>query len=425
MNNEPGVGVRWGVLAVSALLLVTMTALGTSVFLGRYQSDRPTDARAGTREAPLPVPDAASVPDASVTLTDEAVRRAGIEVVTVEMSDAVAALRLPGVVHPNAYRSISAVAVVGGRVTDVFAELGQQVRRGQTLAEVYAPELADAQTRYLSVGAELVAHEQALRRVEKLVDIGAASRQELERVHAEHTAATTMVENSRSRLVLLGMTDADLAGLTSALAIRATVHIPAPADGVVTMREANVGLNVEAGARLFTVVDLSTVWIVGDLYEKDFSRVGVGNSAAITTTAYPGLTLAGRVSYIDPRVHPETRTAAVRVEVPNPRGDLRLGMFAEMLVRDAGQHLAVVLPRSAVQLVGDRSVVYLARPSEPGHFVEREVQLGDVIGEDIEVRSGVLPGDVVVSKGTFSLRAQRERLGLRPGASGSTAHPVR
>ncbi|ODS53440.1 MAG: hypothetical protein ABS36_12390 [Acidobacteria bacterium SCN 69-37] len=194
---------------------------------------------------------------------------------------------------------------------------------------------------------------------------------------------------------------------------------------MVTERLANVGLNVDQAAKLFTVVDLSTVWVVADLYEKDFARVRVGGPATVTTNAYPDLVLQGRVSYIDPQVSKETRTAKVRIEVPNPRNELRLGMYAEALLGGGeGGPSTPVIPRSAVQNVGDRTVVYLVNPKEPGKFVEREVRLGAVTGDQVVVISGVQPGDVVVAEGSFYVRAERERLGLRPAPASASPIPA-
>jgi plastocyanin len=144
----------------------------------------------------------------------------------------------------------------------------------------------------------------------------------------------------------------------------------------------------------------------------------------VTTKAFPGTVLKGRVSYIDPQVNPETRTAKLRVEVSNPKQELRLGMFADVSIEGAGRAAAIMIPRTAVQNVGDRTVVYVADPKEPGRFIEREVRLGDRSGSDVAVLSGVQPGDQVVSAGSFNVRAERDRLGLRPNDStprGSTA----
>jgi RND family efflux transporter MFP subunit len=257
------------------------------------------------------------------------------------------------------------------------------------------------------------------------VEIGAASRQELEKMRAEHTTRATAVEGARSELVLLGVTGAAVDRLRTATDITATAAVPAPIGGVVTERAANIGLNVDTATTLFTVVDLSTVWAVGDLYEKDFPRVRVGSPATVTTTAYPDLALKGRVSYIDPQVNPETRTAGVRVEVGNQGGELRLGMYAEMQVVNPGDSSVAMVPRSALQNVGNRQVVYLVNPKEPGRFTEREVHVGDTSGEQVEIRSGVSPGDVVVAEGSFFVRAERERLGLRQPAAPAAGAPER
>jgi RND family efflux transporter MFP subunit len=287
--------------------------------------------------------------------------------------------------------------------------MGQQVRRGQTLAQVYSPDLAEAQSRYLAARAELEAHERELRRTEKLVEIGSASRQELEKIHAEHTAAVTQLQSLRSHLTLLGMTPGQVESLTSELS--STVAVPAPIDGVITERAANIGLNVDPATKLFTVVDLSTVWVVGNLYERDFARVRLGNRATITITAYPSLALEGKVSYVDSQINPETRAAQVRVEVPNPGTQLRLGMYADMQVHEPSLAQRMTIPRAAVQMVGDRSIIYLADSAVSGRFIEREVRLGQAAGESVEVVSGVHGDDRIVTQGSFALRAERERLG--------------
>jgi RND family efflux transporter MFP subunit len=323
------------------------------------------------------------------------------------------------VVEANAYKQVVVTPLVSGRITRVAADLGQHVRQGQTMAEIFSPELAEAETRYISARAELEAHEQELARTQKLVEIGAASRQELERIHAGHTSRLADLESAASRLQLLGLSADGIAALGPGKNQGPIAVVPAPVSGVVTERLANVGLNVDQASKLFTVVDLSSVWVVVNLYEKDFARVRVGSAAAVTTTAYPDLRLPGRVSYIDPQVSPETRTARVRIEVPNARDELRLGMYAEALIGGEDGVSGPMVPRSAVQNVGDRTVVYLVDPNQPGRFIEREVRLGAPAGDRVRIVAGVLAGDVVVAVGSFSVRAERERLGLRAAAPGA------
>lgn len=373
-------------------------------------------ANAGASNAPLS--------DVVVPLTQDAAQRAGIVVAPVASGTSGAELRLPGVVEPNAYRQVVVTPLVAGRVTKVGPALGDRVRRGETLAEIYSPALAEAHTRYVSAQAMLDAHDRELQRTQKLVEIGAASRQELEKIHAEHAAQTAAVQSARSQLELLGVSTSALEKMAPDHNVSATISVPAPIDGVVTERGANVGLNADQATKLFTVVDLSTVWILANLYEKDFPRVRVGTDAAITTSARPDLTLRGRVSYIDPQVSADTRTAKVRIEVANPSGDLRLGMYADVVVTGASGTSTLRIPRDAVQNVGDRTVVYLANPKDPGKFVEREVRLGQTVGDQVEVVSGVQPGDVVVTEGSFFVRAERERLGLRPTTNAPSAPPA-
>ena len=438
MTGESRMTMHKGAAALIGVALV-LAGAGASYLLIRSSAERPERmaasavATAVTPPSGAPpssasaAPQNAPLPDVVVPLSAEAVERAGIVVAPVASGTSAGGIRLPGVVQPNAYRAVAVTPLVAGRVTRVSAELGASVRRGQTLAHIYSPELAEAQTKYVSAKAMLEAHDRELQRTQKLVEIGAASRQEMERIHAEHAAQTAAVQSARSQLELLGVSASVVDALGSGSKVNATTSVPAPIDGVITERTANVGLNVDQATPLFTVVDLSTVWIIADVYEKDFSRVRVGNDATVTTAAYPGLLLRGRISYIDPQVNPETRTAKVRVEVPNPRGELRLGMYAEVVVAGAPGASVPVVPRSAVQNVGDRTVVYLANPKEPGTFTEREVHLGEASGEQVEVTAGLQPGDVVVTEGSFFVRAERERLGLRPTAAtaptGTSAGP--
>lgn len=430
MNGTPHVTLSWPALIIGALVLLGLGAGGVYVSMRRASPSanaqtsataipvRPSDSPGTTSVSP-----SSSAPSVIVTLTPEATQRAGIVLATVTDGRPTSTLRLPGVVEPNAYKQVAVTPLVSGRITRVLAELGQSVRAGQALADIFSPELAEAETRFVSARAELDAHERELQRTEKLVEIGSASRQELERLHAEHTAKLTALESARSQLQLLGLSPTTIANLGPGKDVGTVVTVPAPIAGVVTERAANTGLNVETSTKLFAIVDLSTVWVVADAYEKDFSRVHVGAAASVTTKAFPDTVLKARVSYIDPQVNPETRTAKIRVEVPNPRQELRLGMFADVSIDAGTQDAVALIPRTAVQNAGNRTVVYLADTKLPGRFVERPVQLGAATGNDVAVLSGVHPGDTIVVDGSFAIRAERDRLGLRDSESSSRNTP--
>lgn len=357
--------------------------------------------------APAPAAGGESEP-VEIALTPDAIARAGIKTAAVETGQPVQRLTVPGTVASNAYRETRVVALVGGVVTRVPAELGTAVRPGAPLAVIFSDELAQAQTKYLSMQAMFEADHQRVERTRKLVAIGAASRQELEEATAVHVGHETEVAAARQRLLLLGLSADRVARLTDASQVVSDVVVPSPVAGVVITRSVNPGQVVAAGQELFVVADLRTVWVIGDLYEKDFPLVRVGSGALITIPA-GGRTLAGRVAYIDPRVDPQTRTAKVRVEVPNADDALRLGMYVPVGFETRGSARVPVVPRSAVQAVGDRTVVYVPDPGNEGQFVERAVTLGPAIGDRVEILDGVKPGERVVTEGSFFLRAEATR----------------
>jgi RND family efflux transporter MFP subunit len=344
-----------------------------------------------------------------VTLTPDAVQRAGIKTAAAGSAASTSGLTVPGTVAPNAYRDTKVNALVGGIVRQVAPELGATVARAQTLAVIFSSELADAQMKYLSMQAMLVADHQKRERTEKLVGIGAASRQELEEVRAVHAAHETEVAAARQRLLLLGLPQERVSKLQDASQIVSEVQVPSPASGTVVMRSVNPGQVVSAGQELFTVTDLGTVWVIGDVYEADFATVRVGSEATITVQGQPTSLLRGRVAYIDPRVDPATRTAKVRVEVPNREGRLRFGMFVMVSFQTASAQRVTVVPRSAVQSIGERMVVYVPAEGEEGKFLERTVKLGPPAGDAVQVLEGLKQGEKVVTEGSFFLRAEAAR----------------
>jgi membrane fusion protein, heavy metal efflux system len=401
-------------MATLAVGLVALGAAGGLLFA--RSAGRPTRPSAITA-ASAPAAEAPSinqgkdesVAEIDVLLSPEAMSQAGIRTAPVSQIEPRASVQVPGVVAAHAYREVKVTPLVGGIVRKVHVELGTAVNEGALLATVFSAELAEAQTKYLSMRAMLAADHQRRERAEQLVEIGAASRQELEEAISVHVSHATEVESAKQRLLLLGLSKKRVEALREPRQVVSDVLVSAPIAGVVTGRAANLGQVVSMGQELFVVTDLSEVWAVGDLYEQDFSHVPVGAEATITTQAYPDLTLRGRVSYIDPRVEPQTRTAKVRVEVPNSDGRLRLGMYVTMTFRASSGPLALAVPRAAVQALGERYVVFIEAPGEEGRFIQRPATLGPLVGESYVVLKGLEPGDVVVTEGSFFLRAESLR----------------
>jgi len=403
-------GRRHAALAAVAVLLMVVGAAGGVIWSERRSRGDSAKAQAPQARAASSAAGTESAGKGEealeISLTLDAIARSGIKIAEVKSGAATAVLAVPATVTSNAYRDTKVNALVAGIVRDVSVELGAAVRRGEPLAVIVSSDLADAQMKYVSMRAMLEADHQKLERTQKLVALGSASRQELEEVTALHTGHETEVAAARQRLLLLGLSSDRLDRLQNAAQVVSEVTVPSPADGLVITRSVNPGQVVNSGQELFVVTDLGTVWVIGDLYERDFPRVRVGSQATVTVPSAPDGKTQGRVAYIDPRVDPATRTAKVRVEVSNRSGDLRLGMFVTVAFQtNATEHVTVV-PPAAVQTIGDRSVVYVPADSDEGKFVERLVKLGARSGEFVQVLEGLKPGDKVVTEGSFFLRAE-------------------
>lgn len=318
-------------------------------------------------------------------------------------------VRVPGTVQPNAYKQVHVTPLAGGVVTQVSAELGQAVKRGQTLVQIFSRDLAEAQTAYVSTSAELEAEHKKLVRTQELVRLGAASRQELEEIEANHQVHSAHVEEARQRLSLLGLGDQQVAAVVGGRPAVTNIAVPSPLDGVVTARNVNLGQVVTSGQDLLTVTDLASVWIEANLLENDFGAVRIGSQATITTPAYAGREYHGTVSYIDPQVDPQTRTAKVRVALDNPGFALRLGMYMEVLFASTTDGTAPVVPKQAIQSIGATSVVFLPAEGEPGRFLQRVVKTGEETPSGFRVLEGLKRGETVVTGGSFLIRAEAIR----------------
>jgi RND family efflux transporter MFP subunit len=347
--------------------------------------------------------------EATLTLQPDAAARAGLQVEAVgeQLSPDSAQQAANGVVQANAYRTSAVVSLVGGRVREVNAEVGQTVGRGQTLAVVLSDELAEAQSKYLAARAELEEHEKHHRRTIELVELGAASREELEQATTMMKKAESEVASERQKLLLLGLTPQRLEALRSTSQVSSEVSLPAPVAGTVISRSVNPGEVVEANKELMRVADLSTVWVVAQVYEKDLARVRVGSGASVTSDAYPSRVFRGRVAFVDPQIEQTTRTAQVRIELANPGQALKLGMYVNVAfgATGAAEATAPTVAASAVQNLNGQTVVFLAT-GDPNTYAVRPVRLGPESGGRYPVLEGLFVGERVVTQGSFMLRAE-------------------
>lgn len=398
-----------GLVVVAIVAAITIVGV-VAVFL-RFRS--------GNEGKPVPAPRSVSfseTPNQQVTsgdqtliLTPEQIQRAQLKIETIgESPSAEASSQMTtGIVQANTYKETPVVSLVGGIVRSVKGELGQNVRRGQEVAVVFSNELADTQSKYLTALATLDEHHRHHMRTEKLVEIGAASRQDLEMAASAYREAESNVANLRQKLLLLGLSPQRINSLNSTSQISSEVTVPSPSGGTITSRSVNSGEVIEANKELMRITDLSTVWVVGQVYEKDLAMIHVGSGANVTSETYPNRTFRGRVSYVDPKIDQATRTAQARIELANPGQMFKIGMYVKVgfATLGAAEKTMPTVPKDAVQTISNQQFVFVAT-DKPTEFILRPIRLGPESNGFYPVMEGVSAGDRIVTQGSFLLRAE-------------------
>jgi len=323
------------------------------------------------------------------------------KVVAAAQHDAAPELSVTGVVNPDVSRNVPVVSLAAGRVVAVQVHLGDQVQKGQVLLRIQSADVAAGFADYRkAVSARGLADSQ-LDRANALLEHGAIAKKDLEVAQDAADRARVDVENAAERLRVLGV---DPAGAPTAV-----VDVTAPVSGVITEQNVtNAGgvKSLDNSPNLFTISDLSRVWIVCDVYENDLPTVRVGDTADVRLTAYPDLALKGRIDNISEILDPTLRTAKVRIEVANP-GVLRVGMFATATFHGRVTEVRPVVPAAAVLHLHDRDWVYV--PIGNDRFERREVVGGSMLAGNMqELRSGLRPGERVVANAlVFKNRAEQ------------------
>jgi len=268
-------------------------------------------------------------------------------------------------------------------------------------------ELEQATTKLKTAEAEAVAARERLARAKQLLDINPATRSESEEAVNKLRNAESELASVRQKLLLYGTSPQRINSLRSASQINSEIAVPAPASGTVTSRTINQGEVIEANKELLRVTDLSSVWVIAQVYEKDLARLRNGSGASVTTDAYPNQVFRGLVTYIDPRLDENTRTAQVRIELENPNRTLKIGMYVRAGFGALGQaeQTAPTIPASAVQNLGNGQVVFVAT-NEPNVFEMRPVRLGGENNGKYQVLEGLNVNDKIVTEGSFLLRAE-------------------
>lgn len=309
----------------------------------------------------------------------------GVKTMVVERRSMESVIRAVGRVDYDEQRMAHVNLRVSGWVEDLFVDYtGQVVQKGQPLFTLYSPDLVTTQDEYLL----------ALRARDRITDSP---------IPEVHQRADQLVDAARDRLRLWTLTDTQINDLAKRGKAQTYVTIYSPIRGYVIDKTVFQGMFVEPDKRLYTIADLSKVWVNAEIYEYEVSFVGVGQTATMTFASYPGEQFHGRVSYIYPYVNKEARTVKVRLDLPNPNIRIKPEMYGEVVVNvDRGNHVAI--PEQAVLDSGTRTLVFVVRGE--GVFEPRAVKLGPRIGSFYEVHEGVTEGDRVVTSGNFLIDSE-------------------
>jgi cobalt-zinc-cadmium efflux system membrane fusion protein len=299
-------------------------------------------------------------------------------------------LNATGTVFPDVSREVPVISLANGRVVDIKARLDDNVKKGQLLLKVQSPDITSAFNAYLkAANDEQLAHK-AYQRAEDLLQHGAISQAMVEQAEDTDKNAKADLNAAEEQLKTLGV---DKKHPSSVMNVYAPISGVIVAQNVTNAAAAGVGLSGSATA--FTIADLSTVWIVCDVYENDMPKLQLGQEAKIKLNAFPDRPLTGRISDIGPILDPSIRTAKVRIEVHNP-GFLKLGMFGTATFASRSKETHAVVPAEAVLHLHDRDWVFL--PAGGNQFKRTEVHAGKMLdGNRQEILSGLQPGQQVVT----------------------------
>ena len=334
-----------------------------------------------------------------VRISPERVQMIGVQSEPVARRTLVRPIRAVGTVQFDERRTFVVSTRFEGWIEKLLVNTtGEKVRRGQPLMQVYSPDLVLAQQEYA-----------LLRQSMQGADVGSDK------------VSRRLLDGAEQRLRYLDFPAADLQRLQQGAEPRPTVTIPSPVSGTVIDKPSLQGMRFAAGEPLYKIIDMSTVWLIAEVFEQDLASVRLGQDATITVRAYPGRTFTGRIVFIYPTVGEETRTARVRLEIPNPEDKLKADMYATMeIASPLGPRNVLAVPESAVIDNGVRQVVLIDHGE--GRFEPRAVKLGERADGYVEVNDGVKADERVVVSANFLIDAESNLKAALSGFGGAGGH---
>ena len=332
-----------------------------------------------------------------------ALKRLGLTIAPAGGAQGSQMLRVPGTIEYNLEHYAEVGSLVDGRITSVSARVGDRVKKGQKLATLVVPSIAQAQAQYISAGAAASVAKEHAERERSLLAKQLTTAHEAEVARADNIRSDADLAAAAARLRVLGVA---LPSDGKQIAGPGSMTLVAPIDGVVVRRDAVLGRYVQPNETSFVIADPSQLWASVDVYEGDLPHFKVNAEVELSVDAMPGKTYRGRVFLVEPQIGKESRALRARIAIDNTSDELKPGLFvrATIKVDDDMQDKKLPVPSAAVQPLGEGDVVFVEL--EPGKYEVRTVRVGRHIGQVVEILDGLREGERIVVEGAFLLRGE-------------------
>ncbi len=391
-------------IVIICLLIASIFGVSMAIRKGSSKGDALQGGKGG----------AAGEPESGVVvLPPEKLNASGIEVIKVSREPVTAPLMATAAIELNADRTSRISSRVAGRIVRLAVSQGDRVRQGQPLATMDTVELDQIWSDYRKNTGRYDLARKNLKREEALFEKNVAPEKDVLKARQELSEAEADLTLSKERFRLLGINALDTLR-NGDVQSRPLIPIISSVGGVVIEKSVTQGEVVNPEKLLFVVADLTTLWVLVDIYEKDMSRLKTGAVVHVSVNAFPDKTFRGRISYIGDVVDERTRTVKARVTIDNTEGHLKPGMFATVSVdsdKDAVTEKVIAVPEEAVLVDGTDRYVFVR--TGDGRFRRTDVALGRPMGKQVEITGGLSEGDMLVVKGTFPLKSEYKRQSLR------------
>lgn len=341
--------------------------------------------------------------EGKVRMSPEVQKQNGVQIAPAKKQRLAGVISATGKVEANADRIAHVSPRISGKIVSVRSSLGDSVGSGQVLVTLDSVELGEALSRYHQSKTKLALAQSNMERVKALVEKKIAARKDILQAETDYKTAQTELHTDEERLSLYGISPSALKEDRKPL-----LPVRAPMGGIITEKHAIVGELADPSTSLYTIADLSSVWVLVDIHEKDLAKVRKGQAATVTVGAFPDAKFRGRVTYLADVVDEATRTVKARVEVANAGRKLKPEMFATVeLAMAADAPPVVAVPEDAVQEVDGRKLIFVAESDT--EFEPRKVEVGRAAGGLVEVVSGLQEGERYAVKGAFLLKSELKK----------------